>query len=467
MNAVVPGFAHDVFVSYSHIDDRAVGKPGWVTSFATRLRNQLSVELGRDASVWFDVRLNPGDLLTREIQDRLRKTAVLIAVMSRSYVQSGWCGRELKAFLDATNKGELAVDNRSRVIKVIKQPLEDDPHHEHVLADAKGVEFYHVGTDGLPRELAADTDEYDYALTRVAHSIARILESMRKRRTVFVGPASAANQTQREKVRQELLAYDYDVVDAGGAAAPLDADLRAAVEKSSLCLHFVDSTDSPAQTESTNRARRAADAAGTRQVVVVRSDEEAVPPVFETLSAAAPAEATEVLVNRPTHELKTTVHRLLDAPADTAAGPHMPRVYLVCHQDDHPLIRDNRARALRDYLAAHQIEVKVPLAEQADGAEFSRDNRTKLKSCDAVVLYWGTSRQAWFEQRLDELLQARGWRRGKPFTVKVGYVADPDSPIKQNFVTHDVDLLIKQFTTLDPSAADFQSFLAKFSPPAA
>jgi hypothetical protein len=93
--------------------------------------------------------------------------------------------------------------------------------------------------------------------------------------------------------------------------------------------------------------------------------------------------------------------------------------------------------------------VKVPLAEGGDAAEFSRDNRTKLRTCDGVLLYWGGSRQGWFEERLIELTQALGWRRGRSFAASAAYVAEPPNPVKENYETREVEELIKQFDALD------------------
>jgi hypothetical protein len=134
---------------------------------------------------------------------------------------------------------------------------------------------------------------------------------------------------------------------------------------------------------------------------------------------------------------------------DVARPQKLVRVYLVCDRADHPLLEPNRARNLRDHLLGLGFEVKLPLADHAAAAEFSKDNRNKLKQCDAVLLYWGTARQAWFDQRLGELMQARGWRHGRAFVAIGAYVGDPENSVKQNYETREVDELIKQFDNLD------------------
>ena len=139
------------------------------------------------------------------------------------------------------------------------------------------------------------------------------------------------------------------------------------------------------------------------------------------------------------------------------------RVYLICDRQDHPLLLTNRARSLFDHLRKLGFEVKLPLAEVEDASEFSRDNRNKLQVCDGVLLYWGGSRQSWFEERLIELTQALGWRQGRQFAASAAYVADPPNLVKQNYETLEVEELIKQFDSLDVNDERLTRFVNRLS----
>jgi hypothetical protein len=82
----VPGYEHDVFVSYAHIDDRPSFEPrageepplGWVGTLVRYLKNQLGQNLGRSdaCKLWFDNQsLRGNHLLNDEIAARLERSA--------------------------------------------------------------------------------------------------------------------------------------------------------------------------------------------------------------------------------------------------------------------------------------------------------------------------------------------------------------------------------------------------------
>src|SRR5262249_19880636 len=76
----------------------------WVSTFAELLKHRLARLLGRPDcfSVWMDrTRLDGTSLLTPGIEGPLRKTAVMIALLSNGYLESSWCPREREVFLQA------------------------------------------------------------------------------------------------------------------------------------------------------------------------------------------------------------------------------------------------------------------------------------------------------------------------------------------------------------------------------
>ena len=464
--AHVPMFENDVFVSYAHLDDQAVAGDGWVSGFHRRLQIELDEVLGERAIVWRDARLGPAVDFSRDLDRKVRASAVLLAVVSPSYLNSLWCEWELRGFVEGHRRqGDLWVDLNCRAFKVVKRPT-DVRHHCDILPETTSTEFFETDrASGRSYELDPQSEPYRRLVSDLAQGIAGVLKAMRRDRTVYLGAAPTSLAVQRQRVRQELEAQEYRVLAAPTAGADdVSAVVRRAVKESALVIHFVDrhpDAASDAASAVGRTERETATHAGARQVLVVRESGDGGAPVWEEMPVAPPGSEVEVLLGPATHALKKTVLDKLKAPSPPPPTQALVRLYLVCDRQDHPLLTSNRARVLRDHLLRLGVEVKVPLAEGGDVAEFTRDNRTKLKHCDGVLLYWGGSRQSWFEERLLELTQAIGWRKGRGFKASAAYVADPPNPVKENYETREVDELIKQFQALDVGDARLARFIAR------
>src|SRR5262245_48596368 len=100
--AYVREYEHDVFVSYSHQDDRPLDEDaaGWITTFTRQLETELAKRLGTEKlRVWRDSRLAGNEPLTPQLLEAIRRSATLLVVMSPSYLNSEWCARERNEFL--------------------------------------------------------------------------------------------------------------------------------------------------------------------------------------------------------------------------------------------------------------------------------------------------------------------------------------------------------------------------------
>jgi len=456
--AYVPGYQNDIFISYSHFDDQAVeGDVGWVSDFHRRLQIEIQEELGAKVKIWRDARLGSADDYSRDLDREVRSSAMLIAILSPGYRGSAWCEREARGFIAGTSRtGDLWVDTKCRLIKIAKRPAD-----VNLLPETIPLKFFETDqASGRTYEIEGKSDSFKRLLSQLALEMGQILRAMRKARSVFLGSASVLSP-QRDRVKRELEAREYRVVPSPRTSATESRDTaRAALKECSLAILFDSQGDQPSQEPSDVLARdeRAIAAEeGARQLVVLRD---------QPLLSIDQNVNVELMADPSPHALNHTMLQMLEAPVQSNRPQRLVRVYLVCDRQDHPLLQSNRAREVRDYLLRLGIEVKMPLAEDSDAAEFSRDNRNKLRQVDAVLLYWGTARQSWFDQRLGELTQARGWRHGKEFVAVAAYVSDPENPIKQNYETREVDELIKQFHALDLTEAGFARFLKRLELPA-
>ena len=106
MTAFVPGFEHDVFVSYVHVDNRKYGQEiGWVETLVENIREALPQKLKRDQpDIWRDQRLSSSRTFSDEIRQAVTHSATLLVILSESYLTSEWCQRELALFLEAAEQ---------------------------------------------------------------------------------------------------------------------------------------------------------------------------------------------------------------------------------------------------------------------------------------------------------------------------------------------------------------------------
>jgi len=115
--AYLPGFENDIFISYSHVDDQ----DGWVEVFQKQLEMELSRQIGvmRVARVWRDKRRLEGNhLFDKTIQDAINSSALFVALLSKGYLKSDYCRKELSWFHEK-NANALSAGDRLRLFSVL------------------------------------------------------------------------------------------------------------------------------------------------------------------------------------------------------------------------------------------------------------------------------------------------------------------------------------------------------------
>src|SRR5213594_2084354 len=124
----VPGSETDVFISYCHADNRN----DWVTCFEKGLKDRLYELLGKEPEVWRDIRKLSGEHdFTEEIKLRLTRSAVLVLVVSPSYLNSVFCRLERQHFYSHA-AGGLKIGTRLKIVKAVKLPADNDLHRSIV-----------------------------------------------------------------------------------------------------------------------------------------------------------------------------------------------------------------------------------------------------------------------------------------------------------------------------------------------
>jgi hypothetical protein len=124
-------FVDDVFISYRHLDNELLDEQGkgWIDNFHERFEIVLGEALGYEPKIWRDLRLAGNAYFADVLKEQIKKTAVIISILSPGYLQSDWCIGELREFCRLADQTavyswatECAPSKLSRLISSASMP---------------------------------------------------------------------------------------------------------------------------------------------------------------------------------------------------------------------------------------------------------------------------------------------------------------------------------------------------------
>ncbi len=491
-------YKYDIFISYGHLDDEdpAGDVRGWVDLLVERLPRLISSSLGYQPRVWRDERSLTGDALLRAaIDEGISQSLLFLPIVSPRYVQSDWCLRELEAF--AKNPPlPNAPAHRSRIFKVIKTPLlfhlakkEPEPLRELI-----GHSFYEMEGD-MPVEFSPDVvpgkdPRYWTVLRRLAWDISTLLAVVKDpdqrhttkelpkegpKKYVYLAETSSDLVQEREIVRDELRQRGYGVVPEDKLPSTelqeTEAAILKALGRSILSVHLIgkrygsapeDDPRSIVSIQEELAAQRCTkDSSFTRLLwmpqglmtpgleVTDERQKNFITAVQNRIDASAEMLQTSI------EDLKTRIVEKLNPPAPIAPKQNdrskLKQVYLICENRDRSLVRP-----LKEYLFKQNLEVITWL--DGDTAATLMDYHHKnLRECDAALVYFGNGDEPWVRKNLEDLEKAYGYGREQDWTASAVYVGAPQSDQKEDFLTHLVPYVIRNYESFDPT--DLQDFV--------
>jgi hypothetical protein len=182
-------FEYDVFLSYAWANNDPDGEAGeWVTEFRKRLNKAVNAELGRDCQTkfFFDIEtLGPNVEFGDQIEDALRKSATVVAVISKSYVESPNCRKELEFFNEVVG-GAISKSGRLFIVwyddRDSKGDWSDD-EFDKLTRELIGYDFYE-SMKSVPRgrPLKPDETAYQTALIQLRQALT---DRMRQQKQVI------------------------------------------------------------------------------------------------------------------------------------------------------------------------------------------------------------------------------------------------------------------------------------------
>ena len=254
----------DVFISYSHKDNLSLtdDQLGWVDRFHRALSVRLTQLLGRDSLLFFDKAVMSGsNVLSPTIRSEVAESKVLVSIVSPGYLQSEWCNEELSQFAAAAAmNGGAATDTTSRIIKVLKLPVEPqlEKRAKVDLSDVLGYKFYRTDPRGVASEFDLDDEpqnrrEFIKRVNELAYDVCKILDMLGEEKpnraqvvastgkVVYVAETSSDVAEEAERLRSELAQFGHTVVPQRVLShGPQFADLAASrMAKADLSIHLV------------------------------------------------------------------------------------------------------------------------------------------------------------------------------------------------------------------------------------
>jgi hypothetical protein len=509
----IPRFDQDAFISYRHQDneERNENDKTWIENFHTRLESRLTFLLGEKPSIWRDPRL-PGNVYIADfLQEKIKQTILLISVLSPGYIKSGWCMGELEEFCRlAEGNGGLNIDGMLRIFKVVRTDIEDRSPSQ--FANQKGYDFFELDQmTSQPiefgEELGRNKDQrYWNKLFDLAWDIKKVLTSIKStpaqpapapnpfnlslpisppisksKGTIYLAETTYDRREDRDSIKRELQERGYDILpdkELPYVSPQYQEAVGENLERSKLSIHLIGENYGIIPEGSDKRSiislqndlaaeRRRRDP-GFKRLIWMPEDlnpkDNEQKDFIEMLRTRADLQVGAELLRTSLEELKSVIKVRLSTNGHgkmiSMPGPARKKIYLICDKRD-----IDQIIPINDYLSS-RYEVRLPLIddEGTDDAQAIDIHNDNLLQCDAVLIYFGSANQVWFNYKLRDLEKISGLEkladqdRVKPLLASAIYVAGPSTPFKRLFKTSE-SIFVKNFEEFDSGL--LEEFLAQ------
>jgi hypothetical protein len=469
------GYTNDLFISYAHIDNQPLTpeQKGWISRFHTTLGALLSMRLGQAAKIWRDDKLQGNDVFADEIVEQFARTAVLVSVLTPRYLSSDWCTKEVREFCKrAEQSGGIIVDNKARVFKVLKTPVDTQDSLPPLIKDMLGYDFFTL-EDGTPLELDPAYGEkfaqdYNRMVGKLAWDLAQLVKKLKAtsgstavsrdgqvttKSTIYLAECSYDRKNTREILEADLRCHGYTVLPE--QQLPRDevnyiAAVERLLERCQLAIHLVgaspgvvpDGRSQKSVVVLQNELAVAQSKRGTLKRVIwlaegTRSEQAPQQAFIDALHQDAEIQFGADLITGDIEALKTSVHATLkklqrpepNQPVEEPSAADTTKlIYLICNE------KDRKATVpIRKFLLNNGFEVEIPVFE-GDATAVHEAHQQLLTTCDAVLLFYGAGDQAWKHAIDNELKKMPGYRGGKPLLANFTYLAAPSTTGKDDLI---------------------------------
>ncbi len=470
---------HDVFISYAHLDNQSE----WVSEFDRVFKTFLSTWLGRPANIWRDKSMGTGDYIWETIEDHLLKSRIMIPIISPSYLNSDWCSRELKTFIEQ-NRDDAG--SKSAVFNIRRVPVEKEnipAGIRDVLENVLYREFFKREESGKVRIIAPDRGDelrktFLNHLEDLAQDVYQTLQEpcIDQTQEEETGAKHDARQPFRGKyvflsepspdLISEYLEIKRDFLNRGASLLPesileskpktieeFEAKTIEQIKQCELVVHFVGSEDdqysstedrSVVQTQIGIAAKLQEKHGFTRLVLLPKNVQPNTERHREFVSRLKETTSKNADLLRTTLDLKTQMEHVLLRESETPENAQVivqtksgtqgktASIYLMFESEDKSLA-ENIAKKLFE----KGCEVWTTVSREESAAEdLIEEHKWYLSNCDAVLVCWDKAKMFRARKLMSEFVSIMDNGRKKSFTGK-GILINGSSPEKDSFMTHE------------------------------
>jgi hypothetical protein len=462
-------FKNDLFVSYRRVSNET--QDNWVDVFCKALQASLR-ELVGDVTIWRDQeQLRTGQPWRKEVAEALDGAAIFLAIISRTYLDSDECLKELDHFLGWLK--DPTRGNGRRIVPIFKQPPKAEQKLPHEMGEIHRHDFFRCDPPGSARfrELGPNRDDEDRrefwaTLERVAQDIMVALEELkgdacqRAVGNVFIARVGPELQMERERLRSDLLQRGYLVVpeqeylwNADDHRARITKDL----ESAQLCIHLVGSTRS-IEPAAASRAKLQIELAHETMKRIARpaplvwiqpADEvdKGIAELLDYVKSDLADQGVEYWQGG-LEDFKTHIFDKLPPVSPRSVASRGRAIAVVVEEGDIGDLGALKA-LLVDKLGLDPKPVKFCGTSPKDAARVTRT----LADCRQCLIFWGRQPEEWVLDLLDS--ETLSGHIGRDRTCV--YAVAPETPEKKSFQTTKARTIVESNGLNEP---DLRAFLA-------
>jgi len=446
----------DIFVSYAPADDAVLEGmiTGWVSVLVSELQTLVNREMGKPeaCSVWM-AKHAPRNLPIDSVwQQPLQQAAVLLVILSPSYLNSTHCQQQLEAFVQRVgiHAGRIFVLESTRLERAaypaVIQPLYGYPFWQQQ-ADGSPA------TLGLPRLTDNDTLYYQQ-LQRLARELAQVLTALTAAPdparftapandlpAVFLAEVSDDLAEQRDAVKTYLQQHRIRVLPEHPlyffpTAEELQQQLDVDMQQCGVFVQLLSGINPPrpAGMSTPSLQARCAEQAGHLQLLQWRSAALDVSQVMD-MEQRALLESLHI-VTSGLGEFKQLILQRCRAVQQQRAIEQVQQQKRAAAGDSHLVFinadkRDQSiAESIQRYLYQQGMSIILPPFDDKDLSpkDLRDDLENNLTVCDAVIVLFGSPNVVWVRNQLLYCEKMRSKREPERPLKIIALLTEPHKP---------------------------------------